>query len=132
MRALDEIARQAYVDIKLPMRIKSLNVQEHWRERHNRSRSERGWVRLSLKPRAKIIELPARICIVRYGVKRLDYDNLLAACKYIRDEIANILVPTDRSGSTDDDERLSWHYMQAAGDYAVRIIVLPASVVFDK
>ena len=123
MLHIDEIAKNAFVDIKIPMRLKSVNIQECWQKRHARSKNERFYVNMTLKPRASCISLPVEVLIVRYASKKMDSDNFIAACKYLKDEIANILVPTNRSGSTDEDSRISWKYMQKNGEYCVRIII---------
>jgi hypothetical protein len=44
--------------------------------------------------------------------RKLDTDNLQGAFKWIRDEVANQLVPGKQPGRADDDPRISWEYDQ--------------------
>lgn len=66
--------------------------------------------------------LPCNVRLTRIG-RRLDDDNLRGALKYIRDAIAELLVPGLAIGRADDDERINWEYNQEKGKVGVRIEV---------
>lgn len=60
-------------------------------------------------------ELPVIVTITRVGPRRLDDDNLAAACKYVRDQIA------DAFGEDDGSDQYTWRYEQRTGEYAVEV-----------
>jgi len=66
--------------------------------------------------------LPCTVHLIRIG-RKLDSDNLQGAFKYIRDAIAELLVPGLATGRADDDERITWEYAQEKGKVGVRIEV---------
>jgi hypothetical protein len=101
------------------------NNREHHRVRAARVVAEREATRLSLSSgdwrgdavSLRRLELGARVTIVRPFVSTpLDGDNLSAACKAVRDEVAAFL------GVDDASERLFWVYRQSPA------VVLGASV----
>jgi hypothetical protein len=52
----------------------------------------------------------------------MDFDNLVPSFKFIRDEIANALIPGLLPGRADDDARLSWGYdQQVDKKYSVKV-----------
>lgn len=58
---------------------------------------------------------PLVIMIIRVGPRRLDDDNLQAACKYVRDEIAR------KVGIDDGSPKYTWMYDQRIGEYGVEV-----------
>jgi hypothetical protein len=42
----------------------------------------------------------------------MDFDNLVGSFKWIRDTLAEILVPNLAKGRADDDPRITWVYLQ--------------------
>ena len=86
----------------LPLRlISAANSREHWAARARRVKRERA---------AAIVvrrhPLPCIVTIKRHGKRLMDGDNLQAACKALRDGIA------DRLGVDDADSRITWRYEQ--------------------
>jgi hypothetical protein len=60
------------------------------------------------------------ITLTRIAPRKLDTDNLVSACKGVRDGIADTL------GVDDGDERITWKYAQRKGkpkQYAVEVEV---------
>lgn len=91
----------------------------HWSKRHRQVKAERdavGYV-LNTQPRRPL--LPCVVTIIRVRPMRgnmLDGDNLVGACKSVRDEIARWL------GLDDADPRVTWRYDQRRADaWAVEI-----------
>jgi hypothetical protein len=96
--------------------LRGQNNREHHRARAARVVAEREATRLALSSgdwRGDVVslrrpELGARVTIVRPFVSTaLDSDNLSAACKAVRDEVAAFL------GVDDASPRLHWVYLQA-------------------
>lgn len=109
--------------ISIPLKLTSPNTSEHWTARSRRRKKEKTIVRWSLKTIPKP-ELPVQISIVRIAARRYDDDNMIAACKTVRDTIADWLIPGLRMGRADDDERLVFTYDQRKGNpkqYALEI-----------
>lgn len=64
--------------------------------------------------------------MTRIAPRKLDDDNLPVSMKWIRDEIANMLIPGKALGQADSDHGIKWTYAQEKGkpkEYAVRIDV---------
>jgi hypothetical protein len=93
--------------VRLPMRlVNGLNAREHWGARKRRAASQRGPVALSMRPHLLTLPAPWAIQITRIGPRRMDSDGLAAACKHVRDGVADAL------GIDDGDERATWLYAQ--------------------
>lgn len=66
---------------------------------------------------------PLIVTITRVGPRALDDDNLSAACKYVRDQIA------DEVGIDDGSPLFTWRYVQRrAREYNVEIEIRAADV----
>jgi hypothetical protein len=64
----------------------------------------------------KVIPPPPHIItITRVGPHNLDDDNLASACKYIRDQIAEVV------GVDDGSDQYTWRYEQKIGKYGVDV-----------
>ncbi len=104
-------AAKPLVTVELPLYLRgSQNAREHWAKRSRRVKHERQTtallVRSFFRPIEAIPEKPV-ITITRYGsVLIRDNDNLSAACKAVRDGIADAL------GIDDGDPRITWRYEQ--------------------
>lgn len=103
------------------LRLASLNAREHWSAKQRRVRDERAWSRVAIRAagiRAIGPDETACIVIVRRGRRALDDDNLVGACKHVRDGVADAL------GIDDADPRVTWICDQApATSYGVAIEV---------
>lgn len=100
----------------LPIRtVSEANQREHWSVKAKRKKQQTSSVALVTRGELAIRGMwdpgrwdgwPMRITLTRYGVRRLDADNLAGAFKGIQDGIAKAL------GVDDGDERLTWVYAQ--------------------
>lgn len=104
------------IQIRLPS---LLNERLHWRQLAALKEGQRWATRLCLRDAVnRGAELPAPpllVTITRVGPRRLDDDNLQAACKYVRDEVAA------QVGVDDGSDQYTWRYEQRIGDYAVEV-----------
>lgn len=103
-------------------RLVSPNVREGWKARARRTRAQRTEAALRLHNAILAGKLPAgppwTVRIVRLGHRRMDGDNLIAACKATRDGIAQAL------GLDDGDPRIVWHYdQQLVGEHGLRVLI---------
>ena len=58
------------------------------------------------------VQLPCTVTLRRCGKRDLDDDNLTGALKYVRDAIAEYLIPGLAPGRADNDRRIAWKYDQ--------------------
>lgn len=101
------------VEIHVPIRLPSLsNERLHWRRMARIKRDQKYAVGLLLSTQRKIAP-PLTVTITRVGPRRLDDDNLEAACKYVRDEVARWV------GLDDGSPLYEWRYNQRPGQYEV-------------
>lgn len=104
-----------HVPIKLPS---LANSRLHWRRTATLKKKQRETTRLSMilamagtQP-SRLLQLtcaPIVVTITRIGPRKLDDDNLTAACKYVRDQIAASI------GVDDGSEFYIWRYEQILG-----------------
>jgi hypothetical protein len=88
-----------------------------------RRQAQKRWVWSFFRKEQPKITLPCIITLIRYGRKELDDDNLPVSMKYIRDSIADQLIPGLRPGQADSDSRLTWIYEQKiSNDYGVQVL----------
>lgn len=96
--------------IVVPLRTRGANAREKWQQRHRRVKGERKAVAWMLTT-AKRPSLPCTVLLTRVAPSGgLDDDNLRAALKGARDEIAEWLGVNDR-----DTKRVHYVYGQARG-----------------
>lgn len=101
----------------IPIKLPSLaNSRLHWQKMACLKRSQRAATKICMVG-CKLPSPPLVVTITRIGPSRLDDDNLAAACKYVRDQIANIV------GIDDGSDWYTWRYAQRIGDYAVEVEV---------
>lgn len=91
-----------------------LNLRVHWREMKGIKRQQRFAVKICMRD-AVIPPGPLVVTITRVGPRKLDDDNLQGACKYVRDQIADIV------GVDDGSPHYTWIYKQQTGRYGVEI-----------
>lgn len=113
-----------YIDVVLPIKtISEINTFEHWTKRYARSKAQKSAVKLLFREFGNI-ELPCIVLLRRIGKRFLDDDNLPTALKYVRDAIADSLIPGLNPGVADGDKRIQWHYDQVKGkQYGVRVVI---------
>lgn len=119
----------AMIAIEFPLVLPSVaNLREHWAKKAKRVKVQRSATRIYMSAsRLAIINEPGigpdglwprcslSVRLTRVAPRTLDGDNLQAAFKAVRDEIAAYL------GIDDGDERIRFTYAQAKGKAAVRI-----------
>jgi hypothetical protein len=106
-----------------PLRLTSSpNSRKHWRAVHAGRKQERtvvGWELRAAEFPAWLRRVDAnsyRVRLTRHGKRLMDGDNLAAAFKAVRDEIALAL------GIDDGDRRVTWEYRQTTGkEYGVTV-----------
>lgn len=114
------------ITARLPLKTESLNVllDMHWRARIKLAKMHRTYAMHSMRAKASpsSIVLPIVVTLTRYSAGTLDDDNLIGACKAIRDGIADWLRIDDA------DPRVRYVYEQAWCEpkkYAVVVEVRP-------
>jgi len=102
------------MDIYLPglLTVSESNTREHWTKAHARHKKQKEIVLLQMLAQSVPKKLPVAITFVRLGPRCLDDDNLASAFKYIRDTVADYLIPGLAPGRADNDPRITWHYEQ--------------------
>lgn len=96
----------------IPIRLPSIsNTRMHWRAVAQLKKRQRGATMYCMcaADRKAIPKLPLVITITRIGPRKLDDDNLVGACKYIRDQIAQVI------GTDDGSPLYTWRYEQRVG-----------------
>ena len=115
------------IEVKIPIRLVSeANISDHWTKKHKRKQKVR-LLLLSYLPDLSKCQLPCKVTLTRIAPRKLDKeDNLPMAFKYVKDFLADKLIPGKAAGRSDDDERIEWNYEQEKGDpkeYAVYIVI---------
>jgi hypothetical protein len=67
------------------------------------------------------VVFPCRVRLTRIGPRKLDEDSFIYSFKYVRDEVADLLIPGLARGRADGDKRITWEYVQETGFYGIRI-----------
>jgi len=66
--------------------------------------------------REKMMTLPVQVRMTRYSKKPYDHDNFIFACKYIKDTIADFIIPGKAPGHADSSPLINWYYYQEKRD----------------
>ena len=109
------------IEIKVPYRLQSPNVKEHWSKTHKRNKKIRSLL-LSYLPDLSNCQLPCNVTLTRVGPRSLDHDNLVYAFKFIVDEISDKLIPGLARGRADGLGNIEFEYKQRKGnpkEYAI-------------
>jgi hypothetical protein len=99
---------------------------EHWTVKSKRHNLQHRYVKLFYRKLSVLPKLPCHLILIRISPRKLDDDNLLASLKYIRDAIADCIIPYFPKGFADSSPLLTWSYSQEKGkpkEYAIRIII---------
>ncbi len=97
-------------------------AENHWKK-YKRKKMQKFSTWSYLINEIKNIPLPCHILLEREG-RILDDDNFPPSLKYIRDQIADMLIPGLAPGRADNDPRITWHYRQVKAkdkDYGVTV-----------
>jgi hypothetical protein len=92
--------------------ISEANNQQHWTIKKQRRDEQKLKVWAISQEEKALLSLPLHIKLTRIGKRKLDSDNLPVSMKYIRDAIADYLIPFCPPGHADGNENLSWEYDQ--------------------
>ncbi len=109
--------------IAIPLKtISEANVYEHWTAKKKRRDAQKIMVKTHLNQCNHKITIPCHIKITRIGKKLMDSDNLPTSQKWVRDAIADYILPGLRPGIADNKEGFSWEYDQQIGkEYSIII-----------
>jgi hypothetical protein len=101
---------------QLPLKtVSEANCFEHYQVKSKRHRQQKRIIRLwSIENNVRATTpLPCTIKLVRLANRELDEeDNLRMAFKYVKDYIADELIPGLAPGRADGDKRIKWEYGQ--------------------
>jgi len=108
------------VRFHIPIRLPSLaNTRMHWRAMASLKKKQRVATAICIRPLIDEMPLPPLfVTITRIGPRKLDDDNLAAACKYVRDQIAATV------GVDDGSSQYTWRYEQRRGHYGVDVEIV--------
>ena len=116
---------------KLPIKtVSEANSNEHWTRKKKRHDIQKLYIRLwATKNNIGATTLPAIIKLTRVAPRELDCEeNLPMSFKWIKDYIADQLIPGQAAGRADGDKRIKWDYFQEKGEpkeYAIKIEIIP-------
>ena len=112
-----------FVELELPIKtVGELNLREHWAKSKKRHDDQKIAVRAAFMNLKEKPTLPCSVLFKRIGKRKLDSDNLIESFKWIRDALADKLIPGKLPGRADDSPLISWEYTQETGkDYSVVI-----------
>jgi len=98
------------------------NTHQHWRKKYERNKRQQKAVRLVWMSQRPTVRLPCSVTFTRSGPRSLDDDNLAYACKSLRDEVGNLIIPGLAPGRADGEGMgIEWLYKQEKGLYGIRI-----------
>lgn len=116
-----------YLPIKT---VSEANSHEHWRVRYARSQVQKAMVQELIDYDEELSDV--EITLTRCSRRSLDSDNLPTSLKYIRDAIADKLIPGLAPGRADNDPRLTWVYKQRKSiDPGVLVQIEPRNKCFS-
>jgi len=121
------------IEFDIPLEIVSPNASEHWTDRYKRNKRIRRLITSYWLTRKESPQPPCEILIERKisgKLKLMDDDNFIAGCKFIRDCIADLLIPGLAPGQADSDKKLTWQYRQiTAKEKGVHITIMENSEI---
>lgn len=95
--------------------LKEANLRESpWKasKRHKRHQDILKWEWLARKP---AISLPCKVVFIRQSSRKMDDDNLPYCFKWLRDAVADLLIPGLKRGQADASPLLRFEYKQIIG-----------------
>lgn len=104
------LSLQLRIEAKIPT-VSEANTHEHWTKSRKRHKIQQMLIRAAWPKNAQI-SLPCYVCLERLSPRTLDSDNLATAFKFIRDQVADLIVPGKAKGQADADPRIEWIYRQ--------------------
>lgn len=91
-------------------------ANQHWRIKSKRHNAQNFSVQHYLKNVCNFKNMPIHLKLIRISPRMLDCeDNLPYAFKWVKDTLANMLIPGLQWGRADDSDLLTWSYGQNKG-----------------
>lgn len=102
------------IDWEIPMTIVSEanKTGEHWTSKRKRHQIQQWQIKALFRAYDRPIDLPCKIVMTRLYARLLDDDNLVSAFKWIKDQVADCIIPGQAKGRADGDPRIKWEYDQ--------------------
>jgi len=106
------------ISFTLPIKVVSeANTFEHWTKGHKRHKNQKRIVAYMMSNLSLYRDMPLTIKLIRISPRKLDSDdNLPMAFKWVKDAIADILIPGKRAGRADDSSLFKWEFDQEKGE----------------
>lgn len=100
--------------LEIPIELKSeMNVMQHWTKKHRKRKSQIWAIKSAwMEKKQKNVQLPSKVILCRHSPRELDYDNLVGAFKWIRDAVADLLIPGKAPGQADKSGDIEFEYKQ--------------------
>lgn len=99
---------------------------EHWTDKHRRTKLQKGTIFMVLRPHRDSFKLPCVVTLTRYAPRKLDKrDNLPMSLKYIVDAICAVITDDYCPGRADSSEEIDVIYNQVTcKDYGVLVEIV--------
>ena len=113
--------------IELPIKLPSLaNLTWHWTKKYKLKKNHKNLINLYLSQHRKELENRSHynIKIIRVSPRKLDDDNLIAACKHIVDSVTDFLRPGLPPGRSDGLDCFTISYGQETGKQQLIIVTI--------
>ncbi len=89
---------------------------EHWTAKHKRHKKQKQMVHKVMVADKPNITLPCKVSLTRISPRSLDADdNLPMSLKWVKDAVADYIIPGKAPGRADDSKQITWQYDQRKG-----------------
>jgi len=97
--------------------VSEANCSEHRMVSYKRHKKQKKNVGFYMSQLSLYRDMPLIIKLIRISPRKLDADdNLPMAFKWVKDAIADILIPGKQAGRADDSALFKWEYDQEKGE----------------
>ena|SRR5258705_519623 len=97
--------------------VSEANCSEHRMVSYKRHERQKKHVHYHMSQLSLYRDMPLIIKLIRISPRKLDSDdNLPMAFKWVKDAIADILIPGKQPGRADDSSLFNWEYDQEKGE----------------
>lgn len=112
--------------IEIPLRLQSeARLTGHWRAKNARKKNHYQLVGLYFNlNKITAIEPPFKVVLTRVAPRLLDDDNLVYAFKFIRDAVADRLIPGKAPGRADSEMYFEYKQEKRSKIYLVKIEII--------
>jgi hypothetical protein len=100
------------IDTKTFPLVSEENTYEQPCVKTRRKKLQQHRIKLEFLHKRPYLKFPCEVHLTRYAKKKMDDDNFIHACKAIRDQIADCLIPGLQKGQADGCDQITWHYKQ--------------------